>query len=62
MFILHLLMNISLTYVLKYYFWGRESSRSDPVVEIRLRLEGLGGGWWVSSSRVALKLARQSDS
>lgn len=55
-------MNISLTYVLKYYFWWRESSCSDPVVEIRLRLEGLGGGWWVSSSCVALKLARQSDS
>lgn len=62
MFILHLLMNISLTYVLKYYFWWRESSRSDPVVEIQLRLEGLGEAWWGSSSCVALKLARQSDS
>lgn len=61
MFILHLLMNISLTHVLKCYFWWRESSRSDPVVEIQLRLGGLGGGWWVSSSCVALKLARQSD-
>lgn len=55
-------MNISLTHVLKYYFWWREPSCSDPVVEIQLRLEGLGGGWWVSSSPVALKLARQSDS
>lgn len=62
MFILHLLMNITPTHVLKYYFWWRESSRSDPVVEIQLRLEGLGGGGWVSSSSVALKLARQSDS